>query len=138
MEIELDVGLINITLPSDLILENEYGWIGTVGGTDRTLGGTLIAWNSSICGGRDIDLVASETRGWISREVANSLYNSLAITTPMILTFTYNDASTSVHNVIWRFADIPVLELAPLISSKVEPGSTDYFTGRIKLLEVSL
>ena len=142
MEIKLIIaaGSFEITLPPDLIWENEFDWVAIAGGVDRTLGGTQIIWTNPIQKGRPIDLVASETRGWITRETIELLHNALEAMTPMELLLTYSDntmpGNPFTFNVAFRYHEPPAVEVRPLISSRVEFGNNDYYIGTIKLMEV--
>ena len=143
MEIKLivSVGSLEITLPPDLIWENEFDWVAIAGGVDRTLGGTQIIWTNPIQKGRPIDLIASESRGWITRGVVEQLWMALEMMTPMELELNYSDTSIGtngkiVFNVAFRYHEPPAVEVQPLISSRIEFSDSDYYIGTIKLMEV--
>jgi len=142
MEIKLIVvaSTFEITLPPDLIWSNEFDWVAVAGGVDRTLGGTQIVWTNPIQKGRPIDLVANESRGWITREVVELLYNASEAMTPMELVFTYSDntmpGNPFTFNVAFRYHEPPVVEVQPLMPSRVEFSNNDYYIGTIKLMEV--
>ena len=121
-----------IELPDDLIWDNEFSWIPVAGASARTLGGTLLSWSNSISKGRPIDLVANESRGWMTRSQIQSLYSMASVSGT---TFELN-YKTAIYNVRFRLEDQPVLEAVPLISSRVNFISSDLYTGRIKLIEV--
>jgi len=142
MEIKLIIvaGSFEIILPPDLIWVNEFDWVAIAGGVDRTLGGTQIIWANPIQKGRPIDLVANETRGWLTRETVELLHNALEAMTPMELVFTYSDTSMSgnpfTFNVAFRYHEPPAVEVQPLMASRVEFSNNDKYIGTIKLMEV--
>lgn len=142
MEIKLIIvaGLFEITLPPDLIWDNEFAWVPIAGGVDRTLGGTQVIWTNPIQKGRPIDLVANESRGWLIRETVELLHNALEAMTPMELILTYSDTSMPgnpfTFNVAFRYHEPPAIEVQPLMSSRVEFSNNDYYIGTIKLMEV--
>jgi|GEM_PF-2306576 len=142
MEIKLIVvaSTFEMILPPDLIWSNEFDWVAIAGGVDRTLGGTQIVWTNPIQKGRPIDLVANESRGWLSRGTVELLHNALEAMTPMELVLTYSDTTMVgnpfTFNVAFRYHDPPAVEVQPLIPSRVEFSDSDYYIGTIKLMEV--
>jgi hypothetical protein len=125
------IRLDTLDLPSDLLWENQFSWIPVSGASERTLGGTLVVWTSSLIEGRPIDLVASETRGWLTKTQVEALHILAAAPISYVLTI-----GSTPYNIIFRYEDAPCLEFTPLLSSKISFAAGDYFTGRIKLLEV--
>lgn len=142
MEIKLIIvaGSFEIILPPDLVWSNEFDWVAITGGVDRTLGGTQIIWTNPIQKGRPIDLVASESRGWMTRAVVEQLHNALEAMTPMELVLTYSDSTMPgnpfTFNVAFRYHEPPAVEVQPLMPSRVEFSDSDFYIGTIKLMEV--
>ncbi len=141
VSIILDTGIISITLPTDLFWENELAWTDVEGSFERTLGGSLLVWNSIVLKGRPFDLVATDQRGWFTREMVEQLNASTFRITTMTLTLTYTKRVSgspvvTPFTVMWRFNEKPVIDVQPLIASRVEHTRDDYYTGTLKLIEV--
>jgi hypothetical protein len=138
----MDPSLI-IDLPGDMVFENEFDWSDIKGSNDRTLGGTLIIWTNTVFKGRPIDLVATDNRGWISRSTIEKLYTAVQAMSTMELKLTFTrrlkstgEPETVTYNVMWRYNEPPVMEVRPLIASRVELVDGDYYTGTLKFVEV--
>jgi hypothetical protein len=127
MAITLDT----IILPNDLHWANRFEWYGATGSSERTLGGGLVVWTGYLSKGRPIDLVATETRGWLTFAQVNAL---IALSrNPLTYALTIGAES---FQVMFRYEDAPCIDVTPLISSKVNFSDDDFFTGTIKLMEV--
>jgi hypothetical protein len=121
----------DITLPSDLHWPNQFEWYGATGSSERTLGGGLVVWTGYLSKGRSIDLVATETRGWLTYTQLSAL-QTLA-QNPITYTLVIGNSS---FQVMFRYEDAPCIDVVPLISSRINYSANDLFTGTIKLMEV--
>ena len=118
-----------VTLPNDLSFEPApYSWSGIASSVDRSLGGNLLVWESEVPNGQPIDLIALESRGWISKNIADQL-SSLSSVVGGTHAFDYRG---NIYDVRFRHQDWPCLELYPIIARK-EFDNDSFFYGKIKL-----
>jgi hypothetical protein len=61
----MTVSIGGITLPDDLIWENEHSFTGVDSRVEKSTGGAPIIWEGEI-GGRPADLVGGDNWGWIT------------------------------------------------------------------------
>lgn len=121
----------NVTLPDDLHWPNQFEWHGVTGSSERTLGGGLVIWTGYLSKGRPIDLVATETRGWVTYTQLLAL-QTLA-QNPIAYALVLRN---STFQVMFRYEDAPCIDMTSLISSRITYSANDLFTGTIKLMEV--
>lgn len=120
-----------VTLPDDLIWENQFHWSPIRMFRRYTLGGTQMVYTQSVSGGRPFDLVATEETGWLTYSMVTQLFDLSMYDTVMTL-----DWEGTTYNVMWRFDDPPVIDVTPLDASTVTYTSNTLFIGRLKLIGV--
>lgn len=124
-----------ITLPNDLMWEDEFSWSPTTGEVNRSLTGALIIEVAEKQLGRSITLKPkSDDMAWVSRAVVAQLRGwLLPATRKMRLELEYPDDSRQFI-VMFRHWDTPV-EASPV---KGFPGhnSGDLFNLAVQLMEV--
>jgi len=126
MAITLD----GIALP-DLIWEGEFEWTSVAASSEMTLGGRPIVWEAPLQAGRAIDLVATESQGWLTRAQVQALMQRASQAGWVGIL----DYEGTQYRVRFRNEDAPAVDVQPLIP-RPNPADTDYYTGRIKLMEV--
>ena len=62
-----------VTLPDDLLWQNEFEWNQNTQSQDRTLSGALVVQTAARLYGRPIRLVGGTTGGWITRATAKAI-----------------------------------------------------------------
>ncbi len=118
--------LAGITLPDDLIWQDEFDWLPVEQGMTRTLGGKQVLQHRPLIKGRPITLVGGERFGWITRDSLSQLYNLAA--TVNDLTLLLNDGRS--FSVQFRYNDTPI-QAEPLQPSRI-PELTDVYI-RLKI-----
>ena len=119
------------TLPDNMHLEGPFLWSGVAGSVDRTLGGGLIIWESTLVGGEPLDLVAEVDSGWISYATMLQLK---VLTSQLEASYELNYRS-QLYNVRFRHEEAPVLDVLPLMTER-EFESDSFYYGKIKLMVV--
>lgn len=120
-----------ITLSNDMYLEPAHGWTGVAASVERSLGGSLIIWESELEGGESFDLVCVENMGWVPYSILVQI-KALASVVGATYTLAYR---TETFTVRFRNEDTPVLDMTPIIPRKeLTDDPYSYFFGRIKLL----
>ena len=125
------VKLGDLVLPSDLVWENEFSANNVLTNIDRAINGDMVIFEQYASDGLNIDLVAYEDSGWLTREQVEQLY-AMSQQANAVFVLEYHN---SIFTVRFRHEDAPVLELDKLIST-AGINADDIFIGRIKLKEV--
>ncbi|MBV6340177.1 hypothetical protein [Candidatus Magnetobacterium casense] len=121
----------DLTLPDDLTLDNDaITWTGLYAATDRTLGGNLVVYES-YAEGRPLTLVAAANSGWLTYEQVKELLAMASVkgaTYPLIF-------EDDTYIVRFQNEDSPSVDVTPILP-RPNTADEDYFTGKIKLIEV--
>lgn len=118
-----------------LALSPELVWLErhteqTVLATERrTLGGKLRISTAKLQAGFPITLEASEDRGWLTKEQADTLL-ALASEPAAVYTLLFNGVE---YSVAFRHSSGSAVELRPLIA-RLNQQDDDWFIGQIKLI----
>lgn len=133
-----NAGGLSLTLPDNLIWEDEGAWSPVVQTVELTLSGTVAAEEHPRTGGRPITLAGGPPWVWVTRSVALALKAALDVS-GLIATLTLHDART--FRVTPRRDDGPPVQIRPLAaigdSPSANPSSTTLYTvDAIRLLEV--
>ena len=100
MSITLDA----ITLPADLLWEDEFDWSPIAASTEYAVTGALIVDTAARLAGRPITLVADDDRAWITRTTLQAIYAKTATPgTQMTLVI-----GAATYTVIWRTGSEPI------------------------------
>ncbi len=125
------VKLGNLILPDDLIWEDEFSQTKVLASRETTISVDVVYFEQATSEGRNIDLVAYDNSGWLTRNQVLAL-QEMANTPGGIFQLEYGG---EVYTVRFRHEDAPVLELTPVRPTS-NPQNDDYYFGRIKLKEV--
>lgn len=129
---EITDGTTTVTLPDNLLWEDEFGWSPVAQATDRTLTGSQIVEETAKSGGRPITLSGL----WLDRATVQSLRSLEAqVATEMTLTL----PGGATHNVLWRRGDSepavraePIRPVAPDVHS-----DSDLYEVTLRLMEAN-
>jgi len=127
----MTITLGGITLPNNMHLEGPFLWSGVAGSVERSLGGSLIIWESTLVGGEPLDLVAEVDSGWVPYATMLQLK---ALVPPLSASYELNYRS-QIYNVRFRHEEAPVLDVLPLMTER-EFESDSFYYGKIKLMVV--
>jgi hypothetical protein len=127
----MTITLGGITLPDNMHLEGPFLWSGVAGLVDRSLGGSLIIWESTLIGGEPLDLVAEADSGWIPYATMLQLK---ALVPSLEASYELNYRS-QLYAVRFRHEEAPVLDVEPLMIER-EFESDSFYYGKIKLMVV--
>ena len=117
---------VTVSLPGDLMWEDEWKWQPVVGQVERSLAGTVVEQTATMSGGRPITLVGDEEI-WLDKVTVEQLINLVSQNETMTLTLE-DGRSFSVR---FRYEEAPPVELEP-----VAHNLEIYSNVRIKLREV--
>lgn len=123
------ITLATLTLPEDLLWQDEFLHDAVAQNTTRTEGGALIVEESAITAGRPITLVGGADAGWMTRSdlIALRALADAAATTRLL---TLNDGRT--FNVMFAR---PAIEAEPIIAFNF-PVAADFYAVTLKLFTV--
>lgn len=119
----------NLILPSDLLIENEFGQPFVLADVETSINGEEIVFLQQNQAGMAFDLVATEESGWLTREMVEELKNMASQIADYELEY-----NGRFYRVRFRHEDPPVLELTPINPTPDAPEVEKYI-GRIKLKE---
>ncbi len=126
MSITLDA----LTLPYEMLWEDEFAWTGIVESAQRTLGGVNIVELSETAGDSGKPITLFSDNAWIERTDLLTLL-SMAETLNKVMTLTLHDGRT--FQVRFRELEKPVIEVENILKN-AEPDSTDEYILRVKLV----
>ena len=127
MAITLDT----ITLPKDLVINNEFSDTNISADIIYSLGGKPMIFEREL-GGKIITLVGTRQTGWIDRSTLKQLQQlSNAIRTTYTLIF-----ESDIYNVRFRHEARPVIQSSPIIPRPNHSDNDLYSNLVIKLMEV--
>jgi hypothetical protein len=124
------ITLNTVTLPVDLIWNDEFDWSPIQQTKAYTLTGALVLESGKMLAGRPITLAGDQNSAWASRETVKALY-ALLDTNPT-LTLTLNDART--FSVKFNHESQPI-QARPLIDFN-NLADSDFYTLTLKLITV--
>lgn len=124
------ISIEGIELPN-LIIEDEFAWVGLEAEVTRTLGGNVLIWEREI-NGKPINLVGGSDFGWITRLQLKSLF-AIASVPRSVYSLDYNGI---LYQVRFRSEDKTPIEATPLVP-RTNYEDTDYYNNvKLKLMEV--
>jgi hypothetical protein len=125
------ITLDTVTLPEDLVWEDEFSWTPVEQASDYTLGGALVVETAARLAGRPVTLAGAEDQGWITRTTLEALY-ALAQAPSTGLALTLADGRSLT--VVFRHGG-PAIEARPVV--RVSPPAVDaQYIVTVRLLEV--
>jgi allantoicase len=124
-----------LTLPDDLIWQDEFNWAPTVSSVSYTITGAMIVQSAAKQTGRHISLVGPADMAWVTRATVETLHDWASITlsdTNGRYQLTLSDSRQ--FTVAFRHDDTPV-EAEPVlgIASK---SDQDFYRLTLRLLEL--
>lgn len=119
-----------ITLPDDLLWQDEFAHDPVAQSLTRTEGGALIVEETALAAGRPITLVGGQDAGWITRAQLVAL-RALADTANTEHLLTLNDGRT--FDVV--FARPGAIEAEPIVPFNL-PLTGDFYALSLKLITV--
>ena len=120
--------LSTITLPDDIIWEDEHDWVSVRQSVTRTAGGRAVVQHGSLLGGRPVTL----TCHWLSKATLDALI-VLRDTAGATMSLTLPDAR--VLTVMFRNQDSDPIKATPIIDY-AQYEATDNFDVTLKLMEI--
>lgn len=124
-----------LTLPDDLIWQDEYNWAPTVSNVSYTVTGAMIVQSAVKQTGRHISLVGPADMAWVTRATVETLHDwaSIALSdTDGHYQLTLSDSRQ--FNVAFRHDDTPV-EAEPVLGIAAK-SDQDYYRLTLRLLEL--
>jgi len=121
-----------ITLPGDLLWQDEYAWQPVVQESAHSIAGALVVESAARLAGRPITLAGDDDLAWIERGTLQQL-RAWAATPGKTMTLTLADGR--VFAVVWRHQDAPALEARPVLH-RAPASADDEYVVTIKLMEV--
>jgi len=127
-----DITLNSLTLPYDLMWQDEFLWTGVVSNKRFSIGGVIQIETSSFQAnsGRPITLTSEEA--WITREDLLTLLE-MASDPDLSMLLTLQDGRT--FTVKFRHWEDAPIEAVP-VKAVADPQSTDYYRLSLKLISV--
>lgn len=120
-----------ITLPGDLVWQDEFNWSPVQQSEERGLTGALIVQTGVKSAGRPITLGGGRHRVWIDRAALAVLYASVANNAAMTLTLHDNRTFT----VRWRNSEQPID--AEQVAGIADAGAGDFYYLTLRFLTVA-
>lgn len=124
MAITLAKGAEQLTLPPDLIWEDEMRWSPVAQATERSITGALLIDVQARTGGRSVTLVGRENSAWLQRADALALRQWLALP-GQEFTLTWNGAAMDVVFDHGEGDTSNAFEATPVVDYR-DPEDTDY------------
>ena len=125
------ISLGGVALNGEMLIRGRDSSHAVEQSTKRTLGGSLVVFYSTLKLGQDLDLVASDSQGWITKAMVDSLLE-MSNTPGGVYQLTVNGESRSV---MFRNHEQPSFEAQPLVyRNNQEVG--DYYVCVAKLMTV--
>jgi hypothetical protein len=138
MAITLTDGATTITLPADLIWEDEHDWHPVEQAVDYTLTGAILVHTAQKQAGRPITLLGEEDHSWVRRSTVEAL-KAYADVVPDPLTGdgVYQLTMRGVtRDVVFRHHDGEPMRSSIILYKGKEPEPTDYYQIQLKFMEV--
>ena len=120
-----------ITLPEDLVWEDEFEWTPVEDSIDTALSGSLVIQSGTRAKGRPITLSGTESHAWAPRSLVESL-KVLADAPPGSLTLSYHGREFPVR---FRYGEKPYTA-RPVSFYSGTPLADDFYTITVRLMEV--
>lgn len=139
MAITLSDGVSNISLPADLVWEDEHDYHPVEQAVDYTLTGAILVHVATKLAGRPITLVGEEDHSWVTRATVDAL-KAYADVPPDL------DSGDGVYqltlrgvtrDVIFRHHDGEPMASSIILYKGKEPVSTDWYQIKLKFMEVA-
>lgn len=124
-----------LTLPDDLIWQDEYNWAPTVSSVSYTITGAMIVQSAAKQTGRFISLVGPADMAWVTRATVEILHDWASITlsdTDGRYQLVFNDGRE--FTVAFRHDDTPV-EADPVLGIAAK-SDQDFYRLTLRLLEL--
>jgi len=130
--ITLSDGTNTITLPGDMLWQDEYTWQPVVQEVAHSIAGALVVESATRLAGRPITLTGDDDMAWVERGTLQQL-RAWAATPGKTMTLTLTDGRQFA--VVWRHQDAPALEARPVLH-RAPAIADDEYVVTIKLMEV--
>lgn len=127
MAITLDT----MSLPDDLLWQDEFAWAPVAGASGRTLQGRLSYQTAAAAGESGRPLTLGNEHAWITRAELLTL-QGWAADPDKVMSLTLHDGS--VRQVIFRHWEPPVVEAAPVVDYADPDAATLYRLLALKLV----
>jgi hypothetical protein len=124
-----------LTLPDDLIWQDEYNWAPTVSSVSYTITGAMIVQSAAKQAGRYISLVGPADMAWVTRATVETLHDWASVTlsdTDGRYQLTLSDSRQ--FTVAFRHDDTPV-EAEPVLGIAAK-SDQDFYRLTLRLLEL--
>ena len=128
----MSITLDTVTLPRDLLWEDETDWTPVAQSTEYTLAGALSIETGVMQAGRPITLAGGDDRAWASRTAVLALM-ALAAVPGKTMPLTLNDERT--FTVCFRHGDGAPVEARPIVPYNT-PAAGDWYALTLRLMEV--
>lgn len=131
--------LAGVTLPGDLLWQDEFAWSAVRQVYTPTLLGGLIVEQSSMLTGRPITLISQQLAGAFVAPVTRATVEALRaldVTPRSAMTLTSPDDPTRTFSVLFRHTD-GVAILATPIDFEAPAAASDLYQLTLKLMQVS-
>lgn len=126
-----------IVFDHDLQWEDEFKFSYGAGVAERALDGSIVIQQRAYSGGRPITLVGTESTGWQTRAIVESL---VELTKDITRSFTLTigeGPSQRTFTVRFRHEDPPVVDFTPITLVPDSPASDFWYYGTVKLRAVT-
>jgi 2-methylcitrate dehydratase PrpD len=136
--ITLTAGVTTITLPADMVWEDEHDWHPVEQQVDYTLTGAILVHTATKAAGRPITLVGEEDHSWVRRATVDAL-KALADITPDPITRDgiYQLTLRGVtRDVVFRHHDGEPMRSEIILYKGKEPDPLDWYQIKLKFMEV--
>lgn len=128
-----EITLGGVDLNNSLQWTNRYSWSPVAMAVDRTLGGGVVTFSTTLTKGQPIDLEADETTGWLNTAMVNAIV-AQARTPGAVYTFEFYGET---YSVVYSHDRAPAVSFSPLIFKDPRLlDNDDWFVGSIRLLTV--
>ena len=124
-----------LTLPDDLIWQDEYNWAPTVSNVSYTITGAMIVQSAAKQTGRFISLVGPADMAWVTRATVETLHAWASVTlSDTDGRYQLNLSDSRQLTVAFRHDDTPV-EAEPVLGIAAK-SDQDYYRLTLRLLEL--
>ena len=122
-----------VTLPDDLLWQNEFEWNQNTQSQDRTLSGALVVQTAARLYGRPIRLQGGQDGGWITRATAKAIRALEADPTRVMTLIGLNDEGDLA--VMFDRTSGPAFE-SQMIMRFANPDDTTWYSCALRLITV--
>jgi 2-methylcitrate dehydratase PrpD len=136
--ITLTAGVTTITLPADMVWEDEHDWHPVEQQVDYTMTGAILVHTATKAAGRPITLVGAEDHSWVRRATVDAL-KALADITPDPITRDgiYQLTLRGVtRDVVFRHHDGEPTASSIILYKGKAPDPLDWYQIKLKFMEV--